>query len=169
MEIPLSVEVEASIASINCSLHQYLPWKVPRASIYPYILPPTSTSITNLQLLLQEFHKGPTTYVRSAFMEVSTNFYGNVHGSQLTPMETSIKSVQEHLLPWKFRWKSVKVSVQIHRSFHDGWKWKLPLLPSIAASTKICRVSFHELPYTPTYILPPSSTNITISQLPPQK
>ena len=26
---PLSVKLEASIASINCSFHEYLPWKLP--------------------------------------------------------------------------------------------------------------------------------------------
>ena len=28
-KFPLSVEVEASIASINCSFHEYIPWKLP--------------------------------------------------------------------------------------------------------------------------------------------
>ena len=69
---PLSVEVGASIASINCSFHEYIPWKLPRASIFPYVIPSISTNITNFQLLPQDFHKGPSTSVRSTCIEVST-------------------------------------------------------------------------------------------------
>ena len=29
LKFPLSVEVEASIASINCSFHESIPWKLP--------------------------------------------------------------------------------------------------------------------------------------------
>ena len=39
----------------------------------------------------------------------------------------------------------VEVSTEVLRSFHYQWKWKLPLLPSIAASTNIFHGSFHEL------------------------
>ena len=44
-KVPLSVGVEASIAYISWSFHQYIPWKLPWASIYLYILPRTSASI----------------------------------------------------------------------------------------------------------------------------
>ena len=46
-------------------------------------------------------------------------------------------------------------SMEVRRfrgSFHCRWKWKLPLLPSIATSTNIFRGSFHAHPYTPTYL-----------------
>ena len=52
-KFPMSVEVEASVTSINCSVHEYFPWKLPWASIYPYILPPATTSITTSSC----FHK----------------------------------------------------------------------------------------------------------------
>ena len=48
-------------------------------------------------------------------------------------------------------WKLVEASVEVHGSFCCRWKWKLRLLPSIAASTNVFRRIFHELPYTPTY------------------
>ena len=54
-------------------------------------------------------------------------------------------------LPYEFPWKLVEASMEVHGSFHCRWKWKLPLLPSIAASTNIFRGNFHDLPYTPTY------------------
>ena len=28
-KFPLSVEVEASIAAVNCSFHEHIPWKLP--------------------------------------------------------------------------------------------------------------------------------------------
>ena len=85
-----------------------------------------------------------------------------------TYMETSIEanslprmSVEADLLRWKFPWKSVEAdlrprklveaSMEVHGSFHCRWKWKLPLLLPIAASTDIFRGSVHELLYTPTY------------------
>ena len=37
-------------------------------------------------------------------------------------------------------------------SFHRRWKWNLPLLPSIGAFTNTSCGSFHEIPYTPTYL-----------------
>ena len=65
------------------------------------------------------------------------------------------------LLPWKFSWKLVEVDLlpwnlmeafmEIDGIFHGRWKRKLPLFPSIAASTNTLCGSFHELPYTPTY------------------
>ena len=45
MELSLSVEVEATIASTNCSFHEYIPWKLPWASISPtyfHLLPRAS-------------------------------------------------------------------------------------------------------------------------------
>ena len=101
-------------------------------------------------------------------MEGFTNLHGKFHGSKFTSMEAILlpwklpwKSVSVDLLSWKFPWKLVGVdllpcklveaSMEIHGSFHCRWKWKLPLLPSIAASTNIFRGSFHELPCTPTY------------------
>ena len=53
-EFPLSVEVKSSVTSINCSFHEYTPWKFPLPSMYTYMLPFTSTSITNFQLLPQD-------------------------------------------------------------------------------------------------------------------
>ena len=71
------------------------------------------------------------------------------------------KSVEVGLLPWKIPWKLVEVdflpwklveaSKEVHGSFHYRWKWKLPLHPSIAASTNIFRGSRHEFPYTSIY------------------
>ena len=83
------------------------PWKLPRASIYPYILPYTSTSIINSQLLLQDSHKGPpaSDTLPWAMMDVD-------------------------LLPWKL----VETSMKSDGSFHCRWEWNIPLLPSIAAS-----------------------------------
>ena len=55
-KFPLSVEMEASIASINCSFHRHILWKLPWVSVYPYMHQPTSTStsIASLQLLPQD-------------------------------------------------------------------------------------------------------------------
>ena len=52
-KFPLSVEMEASIASINCSFHRHILWKLPWVSVYPYMHQPksTSTSIASFQLL----------------------------------------------------------------------------------------------------------------------
>ena len=100
-------------------------------------------------------------------METSTNVHGNFHGFtsmevNLLPSKLPSKSLEECLLPRKFPWKLVEVyllpwklveaSIEVHGSFHTRWKGKLPLLPSIAASTNVPRGSFHELPYTPTYL-----------------
>ena len=70
-----------------------------------------------------------------------------VGGSRFTSMEIPRKLVQVDLLPWKL----VKASMEVRGIFYCRWKWKLPLLPSLAASTNIFRGSFHELPYIPTY------------------
>ena len=48
-KLPLSVYVEISIASINCSFYDQIRWKLQRASVRPYILPSTSTSFINFQ------------------------------------------------------------------------------------------------------------------------
>ena len=69
---PLTVEVEASI---NCSFHDHMRWKLPWASI----LPPTSTRISNFQLLPQGFHKDPPTSIRSTSMKVHTNLHESFH------------------------------------------------------------------------------------------
>ena len=78
-------------------------------------------------------------------------------------------SMEVNSRPWKFPsievdllpWKLVEASMEVSGSFHCWWKWKLPLLPSIAASTKIFRGSFHERPHTPTHfhLLPRVSQN----------
>ena len=85
------------------------------------------------------------------------------------------------VLPRKFLWKLEEVDVlpwtfvesfmEVHGSFHCRWKGKLPLLPSVAAATNIFRGSFHELPYTPTYLTyfheydkpPAASTKLTLT------
>ena len=54
--------------------------------------------------------------------------------------------METRLLPWKL----VEASTDVHGFFHCRWKWKFPLLPSIAASTNIFHGGFHEIPYTPT-------------------
>ena len=69
-----------------------------------------------------------------------------VGGSRFTSMDPW-KLVGVGLLPWKL----VEASMEVDGSFHCRWKWKLPLLPSIAASTNILAESFHDLSYTSTY------------------
>ena len=89
-------------------------------------------------------------------MEVSTNF----HGSRWMQAHFHGKLVEVDLLPWKLvevdllPRKLVEASMETDGSFHCRWKRKLPLFPSITASTNIFRGSFHELPYTPTYFHP---------------
>ena len=107
-EFPLSVEVEASITSI--SFHEYISWKLRWASIVPYILPPTSTIITNFQLLPQDFHKGPPTSVRSISMEVYPIFHRNVHGKFHRNFHGNL-----HRSQWK--------NINFHGNFHGSW-WK---------------------------------------------
>ena len=51
--------------------------------------------------------------------------------------------MKETLLPWKL----VEAPMEVDGSFHLRWKWKLPFLPSIAASTTIFDGTFHELSY----------------------
>ena len=80
-------------------------------------------------------------------------------GSRFISMKFLRKMVEVHVIPWNL----VEASLEVHRGFRCRWKWKLPLLLSIAASTDIVRASFHELPYTP-----PTSTSITKSQLLPE-
>ena len=89
----LSVEVEASIASINCSFHQYILWKNPWASIYPSILPSTSTSIikspaasTRLTLTLNPNPKLELPPWKPAYLQLPWK-YMEVHGRNM-------------LLPW---------------------------------------------------------------------
>ena len=130
----LSVEVEASIASINCSFHVHSPWKLPRASIYPYILSPTSTSITNFQLLPQDFHKSPPCSVRYNSMEVGGNFHGNFHGSLFTSMEAFME-VDGRV----FSSTSMKVS----GSFL-GSTWKFLLSVEVETSIASINCIFHE-------------------------
>ena len=128
----------------------------------------------------------------STSMQVSWNFRGSFHGRKFTSTEAYIdfiswkhawKSVKEDLPPWKFAWKLVevdlrpwklvKVSMEIHGSFHCRWKCKVPLLPSIAASTNIFRGRVLERPYTSTYFYQLSrvsscfhKTSIRVDQLP---
>ena len=64
-----------------------IPWMLPLASIHPFVLPPVSTSITNFQLLPQDFYKGSPASVRSctcvkagllpSSMEVAGSFHGS--------------------------------------------------------------------------------------------
>ena len=91
---PLLVEVEASIASIDCSFHEYslVRAKLSWASKYPNIVPPTSevlqtsswfhkTSIRVHQFPLDLLPwKFPATSMES-FIEFNL-FYGSFHGSQ---------------------------------------------------------------------------------------
>ena len=82
------------------------------------------------------------------------------------PWKLPWKPVEVDLLPWEIPWKLLEVdllhrtswtfplltSMELHGSFHSRWKWKLPLLASIiASSTNTILGSFHEIPYTPTY------------------
>ena len=121
--------------------------------------------------VLSERARHIISFFRSTSMGVSANIQASFHGSKYTSMEismevggkrfasmgismevgwnrfTSMEVRGIDLLPWKL----VEASMEIHGNFHCRWKWKFPLLPSIASSTNICRGSFHELPYTPTY------------------
>ena len=98
-------------------------------------------------------------FFRSNSMEVSTNFHERFHGNKLVSMAANAlprklpwKSVKVDSVPWKFPWKFVEAdlfpcklveaSMEIHGSFYRGWKWKLPLLQSIAASTNMFCGSF---------------------------
>ena len=99
---PLSVEVEACIASIsytNAFRESLL--ELPHIPTDFYI--PTSTSITNFQLLPQDFRMDPRTSVRYTSMGISNNYEGNFHRSQITFMDAS-REVGEIILPWKFQW-----------------------------------------------------------------
>ena len=139
-------------ASINLQLHEYFPWKLklPWTSFYPYILPPTSTSITNSQLIPQDFRKGQPTFVRFTSVEVSNNFLPwksfSFHGSFSKPVE-------EYLIPWKFHcklvevdllppWKSAETSMEVHGSFHRRWNWKLPSPPVHTSACFLYRLKF---------------------------
>ena len=136
--------MEDSIASTSCSFHEYIPWKLSWAFIYPYVLP-------------QDYHKGTPTSIRSTSTGRFTKFHGNFRGSQYTSMEICGSRCTSMGISWtlvevySFPCKLVEASMEVHESFHCRWKWKLPLLPSIAASTNIFRGNFHDLPYTPTY------------------
>ena len=117
-KFPQSVEVEPSMASIKCGFHEYIPRKLLWASTYLYILPPTSMSIANFQLLAQDFHKGPPSSTRSTSMEVSTNVRGQFHGNKSASMEVNLfpwklpwKTVEIYLLPWKYPWKLVEADL----------------------------------------------------------
>ena len=100
-------------------------------------------------------------YFHARFHRSLGNFHVTSMEVNLFPWKLRWKSVEVGLLPWKFPWKLVEVdilpwklveaSMEVQGSFHLRWKWKPPLLPSIAASTNMFRGSFHELPYTPTY------------------
>ena len=90
-------------------------------------------------------------------MEVSTNLHESqfismeafveVGGSRFTCMEITVEVGRS-----QFTCMEVSGSFNVSTcKFLCRWKWKLPLLPSMAASTNIFRGSFHELPYTPTY------------------
>ena len=147
---PLSMEVEAKIASINCSFHEYIPWKLPWASIYPYILLPY-TNTTNFQLLPQDFHKGPPTSIRSTSLDVSTNF-------QRSSMEVK-KEVD--LLPWKLS----DASMEVHGSgsFHRFHQVQLQGIYSVTTSTSVLiplhtSTYFHEC-----HKLPAASTSISLT------
>ena len=110
---PRTVDVEASIAFI-----------------YPYILPPASTSITNFPLFAQDFYKGLPTFVRSTCMEFSTNFHGKLRGSQFTSMEA----------PMEVR-GSIVASMEKEVG---GSTWKFPLSVEVEASFAFINCSFLE-------------------------
>ena len=118
-KFPLPVEVEDSIASINCSFHEYIPWKLPWASTYSYIFAPTSASVTtcssfhkfNLHPVLNHNVELPPSKLayfqlprkqmevhRSDPMKVG----GSFHGSWYTCMEVSGSF---HGSRWKLPWK----------------------------------------------------------------
>ena len=163
----LSVEVEASIASISCSFHECIPWKLSWPSIYPY----TPTYFKLRPRAPQTFGCFHETFIRvhrHAFdllrnsMEVSTNLHESqfismeafveVGGSRFTCMEITVEVGRS-----QFTCMEVSGSFNVSTcKFLCRWKWKLPLLPSMAASTNIFRGSFHELPYTPIYFYLPS-------------
>ena len=113
-KLPLSVEPEASIASIYCSFHEYVPWKLPWASIYFFIIPSTSTSITNFHLLAQDSHKGPPSSFRSASIDASTKFQRKL------PWKSTYFHESFHGIPWKLPWKSVE-NIYFHGDFHGSW------------------------------------------------
>ena len=73
-------------------------------------------------------------------------------------MGISMELGEEYLLPWKLlnsgsfhgsTW-IFPLSMELEASL-ASINWKLPLLPSIEASTNIFHGSFHELSHTPTY------------------
>ena len=160
-----SEDVEASIASINYNFHEYIYSMEASMSLHIPLnicgyfheyhkLP----ALLNFQLLQQDSHKGPPTSVRSAPMVASTSF----HGIYFLGWKLPWKSVEVEAIPWTL----VEASNEVHRSFPCRSKWKLLLLPSIAASSNIFLTSSHQLSntqYNSVYL-----TRITNFQLLPQ-
>ena len=70
------------------------------------------------------------------------------------PLRFPWKSVGIVLISWIFPWKfyCVQASMEVDGGVYSGWKWKLPLLPSIGACTNIFRGGFHELLCTDTFM-----------------
>ena len=160
-EIPLSVEVEASIVSINCSFHECMPWKLPWASIYPYIF---FHLLPRVSQTSRCFYKTCIRVYRLPFV--------------LLPWKSPWKllpwtSVAGYLLPWKVGGRRFTF-MEVSGSFH-GRTWTFPL--SVESRSSHC---FHQLqlPWIISveasmssiypYILLPTSTSITNFHLLPQ-
>ena len=147
-KLPLLPWIAASTNIFHGSFHELL-----YTSVYFHLLPRVSQTS-------RCFHKTSINVHRLPFNQV-TKFRRFFHGSQFNSMEASMEVGGRILLQWKFPWKLVEVeslpwklveaSMEVHGSFHCRWRWKLPLLPSIAASTNIFRGSFYEISNTLTY------------------
>ena len=119
-KFPPSVEVEASITSINCSFHGYfresfheLPY------IYPYILIYTSTSITNLQLTTP--NPNPDLELRLwklAHFQLPWK-YMEVHGSSLL-LTWKLELLARKLAYLRLQWKLVEASMEVDIRIVDG-------------------------------------------------
>ena len=151
-----------ALVGVHRWFHCRLKWKLPWDSIYPDVLLPTPTSIANFELLLQDDRKGPPASARSTFTSFSTNFHGNIYGSQYTAMDArgSRYTCTEKIMEVG----RVIYFMELRGSFHYRWKCKFLLLPSISRCTNILLGSLHELPYKPSYFhLPPRGSQTSSS------
>ena len=69
------------------------------------------------------------------FPLTSMENFMEVGGSRLLPRKFPRKLKEADLLAWEL--VEAFMELLVHGNFRSQWKWKLPLLPSMAASTRI--------------------------------
>ena len=116
-KFPLSEEVEASVASINCSVHEHSPWKLPYTPTYFHLLPRLSQTSSCFYKTSIRDHRLPFDLLPWWFPPTSMEV--NLLPWKLLQVDLlAWKLVEVDLLPWIL----VEASMEAHGSLHCRWK-----------------------------------------------